>query len=69
MIVDFLRMMRSFMHKNNWEETKLFVSSVPSQKEIEGMHEYYWENYTEQMSMTEVRLWYNWSGIWIFQGA
>ncbi len=29
MIVDFLRMMRSFMHKNNWEETKLFVSSVP----------------------------------------
>ena len=23
----------------------------------------------EQMSMTEVRLWYNWSGIWIFQDA
>lgn len=21
----------------------------------------------EQMSMTEVRLWYNWSGIWIFK--
>ena len=29
MIVDFLRIIRSFMHKNSWEETKLLVSSVP----------------------------------------
>ena len=27
--------------------TEISISLVEGQKEIEGMHEYYWENYTE----------------------
>lgn len=49
--------------QENVEEIKK-ISELPN-LEIEGM----FTHLQEQMSMTEVRLWYNWSGIWIFQDA
>lgn len=49
--------------QENVEEIKK-ISELPN-LEIEGM----FTLLQEQMSMTEVRLWYNWSGIWIFQGC